>query len=98
MAFLNGLPVLSLGENMLMQIDANDVVLYMQISHATILWLLFFKDRQTLVNVHMWMQASIGYIWAHVWYVCEKLTTSTRLQIESILSPINLKVLAGFTA
>lgn len=38
-------------ENILMQIDANDVVLYMQISHATTLWLLFYVDRQTLVSV-----------------------------------------------
>lgn len=30
-------PVFSLCENMLMQIDANGVVLYMQISHATTL-------------------------------------------------------------
>lgn len=52
MAFLNGPPVFGLGENMLMQIDANDAVLYMQISHATILcFFLFFKDRQTLVSV-----------------------------------------------
>lgn len=52
------LPVFSLCENMLMQIDANDVVLYMQISHAATLWLLFFRDRRTLMSVCLWMLMS----------------------------------------
>lgn len=38
-------------ENMLIQIDANDVMLNMQISHAATLWLLFLRRRQSLVSV-----------------------------------------------
>lgn len=41
----------SLCENMLMQIDANHVVLYMQISHATSLRFWFFGDREPLESV-----------------------------------------------
>lgn len=91
--FWTGPPVLSLCENMLMQIDANDAVLYMQISHATILvffFFLFFKDKHILVIV-----CACRCIW--VMFGCmsglffEKITTSRKLQIESIHSPINLR-------
>lgn len=62
-----------------MQIDANDVVLYMQISHATTLWLLFSEDRRTLecffvdARVYLFM------------FGCMSGDTSTRLQMQSIL-------------
>lgn len=45
MAFLNGA---SSVEPLWEHANANDVVLYMQISHATTLWLLFFGDRRAL--------------------------------------------------
>lgn len=51
-------PVFSLCENMLMQIDANDVVLYMQISHATTLWLLFSRG-QTNTCECMFVEAHV---------------------------------------
>lgn len=46
-------PVCSLCENMLMQIDANDVlVLYMQISHATTLSCFCFSGTDELLSVY----------------------------------------------
>lgn len=92
-------PVFSLCENMVMQIDANDVVLYMQISHATTL-LAFVLQGQTNSWVYVCGCSCLPvHVWVYVWGVCVETATSTRLQMQSILpSPINLKVLAGFTA
>lgn len=59
-------PVLSLCENMVMQIDANYVVLYMQISHATTLCLLCLGVRQTLLfvdaHVYQFMFGSVVFV------------------------------------
>lgn len=92
-------PVFSLYENMLMQIDANDVVLYMQISHATTLWLLFFGARRTLVSVCLWMLASIGLcLGVCLGRLYESGYFHKPTNVINTPSPINLKVLAGCAA
>lgn len=93
--------MLSLCENILMQMDANDVLLYMLISHATTFWLLFYRERKNLcvfVDAHTrsFMFGCMSAV--HVCRVSVKIATSTRLQIQSILSPMNLTVLACFSA
>lgn len=89
----------SLCENILMQIDANDVVMYMQISHATTLWFLFFRDRETLVRL---------FVDAHVCqfmfgcmsgvFVFENGYFHRATNAINTPSPINLTVLADFAA
>lgn len=74
-------PVFSLCENMLIQIDANDVVLYMQISHATTLWLLFFQ-RQTNPCEGVFVDACLMF--GCMSGICVKTATYTRLQKQSI--------------
>lgn len=74
-------PVFSLCDNMLMQMNANAAVLYMQISHATTLWFLFFRGRWTVCGC----SCLPVYVWVYVRGVCVKTVTSTRLQMQSIL-------------
>ena len=63
-----------------MQIDANDAVLYMQISHATTLWLLSFGGRRTPVSVFVDVFADARvYLFMFGWMsgpVCVKRATS----------------------
>lgn len=90
-------PVSSLCENMLMQIDANDVVLYMQISHATTLWLLFFGTGE--LWMFMWMLRSVSLcLGVCLGCLCEDGYFHKATNAINIPSPINLKVLACFTA
>lgn len=87
-------PVFSLCENMLMQINANYVVLYMQISHAATLWLLFFQRQTNLcecVCVYLLMFGCMSG-------VCAKTAPSTRLTAINTQSSINSTILTGFTA
>lgn len=56
-----------------MQIDANDAAFYMQISHATVLWLLFFGDREK--PVCLWSPVSNQFIFGSAGVVCVKTTS-----------------------
>lgn len=80
-------------ENMLIQIDANDVMLKMQISHAATLWLLFLRHRQSLVSVlfdaGVFVFGCLSGVFVRNFHKAS--------HTINILCPINLKVLAGFT-
>lgn len=90
--------VFGLCENMLMQIDANEVVLYMQISHATTLWLLFQGDKRTLVSVCLLMLVSICLcLGACLGCLSENDGFHKATNAINTPSPINLNVHAGFT-
>lgn len=66
-------PVFCLCENMLMQIDANDVVLYMQISHATTPLAFVVRGQMNPCDcVLLSCLCAYPYIGVYVWCVCVK--------------------------
>lgn len=85
-------------EDMLMQIDANDADLSMQISHATTL-LAFVLQGQTDSCESMFVDAHVyWFMFGSVSGVYEKSAIHEAMNAINTSSPINSRDLAGFSA
>lgn len=91
-------PVFTFYEDMLMQIDANDADLSMQISHATTL-LAFVLQGQTDSCESMFVDAHVyWFMFGSVSGVYEKSAIHEAMNAINTSSPINSRDLAGFSA